>query len=74
MNKPLYNPGDAVTCNESQELLQPMRVVGLHAWCSNVVLDNGRCLWQYDVVGKHKRNGNDVTVCLSETLLNKFEG
>jgi hypothetical protein len=71
MNQPKYKKDDLVFCKDSEELEQPMRIAGLHSWCQYVVLDNGRNLWQYDVVGKHKRNGKDVTVCLSESQLNE---
>ena len=69
MNQPKYKKDDLVFCKDSEELEQPMRIAGLHSWCQYVVLDNGRYSWQYDVVGKHKRNGKDVTVCLAEGQL-----
>jgi len=71
MNNPKYKSGDLVYCKDSEELEQPMSVTGLHSWCQKVTLDNGRNLWQYDVVGKHKRSGKDITVCLSESQLNE---
>jgi hypothetical protein len=58
-----YKPGDKVTCDLSEEIEQPMEIVGRNLWYT----DPGIII--YYVKGKHKKRGNELTITLSEGVL-----
>jgi hypothetical protein len=60
-----FKPGDLVTCIFSEEIIQPMRIVGPNLWYGS---NSG----VYYVVGKHRRNGNEVTITLTESVLKEY--
>lgn len=62
-----FNPGDLVTCPYSEEIIQPMTVVGLNRW-----YDNSGKLKVYYVKGKHKR-GHELTITLEENVLQEYK-
>ena len=66
MKMPKFKNGDLVTCVASEEIEQPMTIVGRNLWYSdsNVIV--------YLVEGKHKKKGNILTINLSEEILNAY--
>ena len=73
MNRPLYKQDDLVTCADSEELVQPLKVLGLHPWGGELKRVDGSILFVYSVVGVHKKKGNTLTVTLSENQLRHYE-
>jgi hypothetical protein len=71
VNNPKFKSGDIVYSKVSEEIEQPMRIEGFDPWCKSVEKD-GRNIYFYHVLGKHKKRGNELTVTLSESLL-QFE-
>ena len=63
MRQPKFKIGDLVTCEASEEIEQPMTIVGRNLWYSdpNIIL--------YLVKGKHKKKGNELIINLSEEIL-----
>lgn len=62
-----FKIGDKVCCDDSEELEQPMEIIGRNLWFTNsenVV---------YYVKGKHKKRGNELIVTLSEGILNGYQ-
>jgi len=62
-----FKIGDTVICNESQEIEQPMIIEGYNLWYDSATP-------VYLVKGKHKKKGNELTINLSEGILQKFDG
>lgn len=58
-----FKIGDKVCCNDSEEIEQPMEIVGRNLWYTNpdIVI--------YYVKGRHKKKGNELIVNLSEQRL-----
>jgi len=73
MNHPLYKPDDLVTCTDSEELVQPLRVVCLHPWGGQLKRVDGSNLFVYSVLGVHRKKGNTLTVTLSENQMRHHE-
>jgi len=66
MQQPKFKAGDLVTCVASEEIEQPMTIIGRNLWYSdsNVIV--------YLVEGVHKKKGNKLTINLSEGILNAY--
>ena len=66
MRQPKFKKDDLVTCVASEEIEQPMKIVGRNLWYtdSNVIV--------YLVEGKHKKKGNTLTINLSEEILHAY--
>ena len=60
-----FKAGDLVTCSESHEIEQPMKIVGPNLWW-------GSNTGVYYVSGIHKRNRNEVIVTLTEGILKEY--
>ena len=58
-----FNPGDKVTCKESEEIEQPMEIVGRNPWFTDPSLN------VYYVKGRHKKRGNELTITLTEGIM-----
>jgi len=58
-----YKIGDKVYCKHSEEIEQPMEIVGRNVWFTdpNVVV--------YYVKGKHRKKGNELIINLGEEVL-----
>jgi len=65
MKIPKFKTGDLVTCPYSEEIEQPMEVVGRNTWYtdSDIVV--------YYVKGKHKKRGNELIITLGEAEITK---
>jgi hypothetical protein len=71
MNRPLYKKGDRVHFRGCEELIQPLEVVGLDAWNNSIKKNDGSMLYVYEVIGKHAKRNNLVSVKAEEPLLSK---
>lgn len=73
MNRPLYKQDDLVVCADSEELVQPLKVTGLHSWGGQLKRVDGSNLFVYSVIGVHRKKGNTLTVTLSENQMRHYE-
>lgn len=59
----LFKKGDKVYCSDSEEIEQPMEIVGRNTWFTDeqIVI--------YYVKGKHKKKGNELIISINEGRL-----